>query len=79
MRYASAFARDAYDAALSLDELGERGRIVPEFHNPAIRELLVGAYRLIYRVNNGTIDVLGVIHGARDLRRLWQQERRELL
>jgi toxin ParE1/3/4 len=48
--YAAAFVREARDAARSLVSLAERGRMVPEFNDPSIRELLGGSYRLIYQV-----------------------------
>ena len=40
----------ALDTAASLDTLSERGRIVPEFNQPAVRELFVQRSRLIYEV-----------------------------
>lgn len=42
------------------------GRIVPEKNDPTIRELFEGPYRIIYRVRADRIDVLAVIHGARE-------------
>jgi len=74
--YAAAFVREARDAARSLVSLAERGRIVPEFNEPNIRELLVGSYRLIYQVKKQAIHIIGFIHGARDLWALWDRERR---
>lgn len=47
-----------------------RGRIVPEDKRQRCRELLFGNYRIIYRVEDGTVQILTVIHGARDLLRL---------
>jgi toxin ParE1/3/4 len=42
------------------------GRIVPEFNNKKIRELIRGSYRLVYRiVSLERIDVLTVHHSAR--------------
>ena len=41
-----------------------------------IRELLVGAWRLIYHLNPGVVSILGLIHGARDLSALWEREGR---
>lgn len=38
--YAAAFAREILDAAQSLAELAERGRVVPEWHETNVRELL---------------------------------------
>jgi len=53
-----------------------RGRIVPELSNPDIRELFVGEYRLIYAVEESCITILGLIHGRRDLKRLWEKTQR---
>lgn len=36
-RYAAAFLREIRAASRSLKELAERGRMVPEFSNPAIQ------------------------------------------
>jgi toxin ParE1/3/4 len=45
------------------------GRRVPEFDSDQIREVIEGVYRVIYRVKPDQIDVLAVIHSARDLLR----------
>ena len=60
------------EAATSLETLSERGRVVPELRDPAIRELLVLRYRLLYQVTADTVIVLAFIHGARDFAR-WRQ------
>ena len=56
--------------------MAERGRVVPELDEPTVRELVVGSYRLIYEINEETVYVLGLIHGARDLATLWDKEGR---
>ena len=40
------------------------GRMVPEYEQPDIREVIEGSYRVIYRVKEGQIDVLALVHGA---------------
>ncbi len=75
--YAAAFVRRVRDHARSLDELAERGRIVPELNEPEVRELVVGSYRLIYEVGGEIVHVLGLVHGARDLSALWGDEARK--
>jgi len=45
------------------------GRVVPEFTVSQIREVLEGPYRVLYHVKTGQIDVLAVIHAARDVLR----------
>ena len=56
---------EALETASSLSTLGERGRVVPEFGNAQIRALFVYRYRLIYRVAEGEVFILALIHGAR--------------
>jgi len=41
------------------------GRIVPEFANPQIRELLLKNYRLVYRIVDEKAEILTVIEGHR--------------
>ena len=41
------------------------GRVVPELARPTIRELIEGAYRVVYRVTPDEVQVLTVVHGAR--------------
>ena len=60
----------ALDTAASLDALSERGRVVPEFNQPIVRELFVHRYRLIYEVTPAEVQILAFVHGARDLTRL---------
>ena len=55
---------------LSVDQLElfpESGRRVPESSDPKVRELLVEGYRVMYRVKKGTVQILAVTHGARNL------------
>ena len=40
------------------------GQAVSEYQQPNIRELLEGPYRIIYRIDQGQVVVLAVIHGA---------------
>jgi plasmid stabilization system protein ParE len=43
------------------------GRRVPEYDIEAIREVIEGSYRIIYRIKSDQIDILAVIHGAMDV------------
>ena len=45
------------------------GRRVPEYDMDNIRELIEGAYRIIYRIKSNQVDVLAVIHGAMEVLR----------
>lgn len=76
--YAAAFVRRVRDRARSLADHSERGRVVPELADIRVRELIVGSYRLIYEVAADDVYVLGVIHGARDLAAVWEDDARPL-
>ena len=68
-RYAATLIREARDAARSLREFANRGRVVPEIGDATIRELFVfhQRYRMLYRVLDDEVHILAFIHGARDL------------
>ena len=42
--------------------------MVPEYERKEIREVIEGRYRIIYLVEVSQVQVLAVIHGARELR-----------
>jgi toxin ParE1/3/4 len=56
---------EARSAARSLRRFPRRGRAVPEIDDPAVRELFVKQYRLIYEVLPGRVVILAFLHGAR--------------
>ena len=43
------------------------GRTVPEFEMAQIREVIEGPFRIIYHIKPDQIDVLALIHGAREI------------
>lgn len=45
------------------------GRIVPEYQDENIRELICGTYRIMYVIRENACYVLAVIHTRRDLDR----------
>lgn len=55
------------DAALSLNRFPERGRMVPEFGRPELREIILRSYRIIFRMNHAdhSLEVVRFWHGAR--------------
>lgn len=63
--YASLFTMDVLVAVERLQTFPRSGRIVPEFNDPVIQEILLGNYRIVYRVKNDTVEILTVYHGSR--------------
>ncbi|MGE3076044.1 MAG: type II toxin-antitoxin system RelE/ParE family toxin [Dehalococcoidia bacterium] len=43
------------------------GRKVPEFDLPLLRERIVGPYRLIYLFRPDVVEVVSIVHDAREL------------
>ena len=69
-RYATITVNRLYNRVQPISENPYMGRIVPEFNEKPIREILEGNYRIIYRIKSKTqIDILRVYHGARLLKK----------
>ena len=70
IRYASLTVSRIYHRALLITINPNTGQIVPIFNNKNIRQILIGNYRIIYRiVNEFRVDILRVYHSARSLKR----------
>lgn len=57
------WADSIFGSVERLIEFPESGRIVPEIGRKEIREILLGNYRIIYRIEYELISVLTVRHG----------------
>jgi toxin ParE1/3/4 len=66
-RLATIFADRVIHATDRLASHPRLGRVVPELGIENIREIIVGSYRVIYRVRDDEAQVLTVHHGARPL------------
>jgi toxin ParE1/3/4 len=43
------------------------GRAVPEIGDPSVRELILGSYRIVYKLDGDFVYIVAIHHGARDL------------
>ncbi len=59
---------ELYTAGENLSQLSSRGRIVPEFNQENLRELLIENYRLVYRIKSTTVEIITVFEGHRQLK-----------
>ena len=64
---AAVFAQRAFDAADRLAQFPRSGRTVPELKNPDFREVILGSYRLIYRLRSGDVQILTVHPAAQPI------------
>jgi len=66
IRYANLTVNNIYQKVQVISLNPYSGKIVPEFKNSLIRELVIGNYRTIYRIKSDIqVDILRVYHTAR--------------
>jgi toxin ParE1/3/4 len=51
-----------------LSDFAESGRVIPEFEESGVRELVVRPYRIAYRVDGDEIRIIKIHHSSRVLR-----------
>jgi toxin ParE1/3/4 len=64
--YAQKVVLSIISKAEILNTFPEMGRMVPEIMNPAIRELVIFPYRIMYDTSESNVEILAVLHGKRD-------------
>ena len=70
VKYASVTVSKIYNKVQKLNPNPKIGRYVPEFEIKNIRELIIGNYRIIYRINTEKeIEILRIYHSARLLKK----------
>lgn len=62
---AETWVLELYTTGENLSRFPRRSRIVPEFNQEDIRELLIENYRLVYRATPTTIEILTIFEGHR--------------
>ncbi len=64
--YAKIQAQRFFNAVKVLEKQPKSGKIVPEKQDSSIREILIGNYRIIYKIISSTrVDILTVHHNKR--------------
>ncbi|WP_088257071.1 type II toxin-antitoxin system RelE/ParE family toxin [Fimbriiglobus ruber] len=66
-RYGRAVVGRIFASTGWLADFPRLGAIVPEFEDESLRELLESPYRIVYRVYTDRVDVVAVVHGARQM------------
>jgi len=64
-QYARLLVVDIFQAVDRIAEFPQSGRIVPELNDPIVREVILGNYRLVYRLKDASLELLTIYHGAR--------------
>lgn len=68
--YASAFVQRVFDATDALKAFPNMGRVVPEYEDQKLRELLFHGYRIVYLVDGDSVRIVLVLHAARDMQQV---------
>jgi len=63
------WVRAVYKKVSRLQRFPQSGRIVPEVGRTDLREILVGRYRVIYKVGP-SLSILTIFHGAKELKKM---------
>lgn len=67
-RYAQITIHKIHSQVESLKKHPHLGRVVPEFEDPSIKELITGNFRIVYLIiSEYKIDILRIFHSARNL------------
>lgn len=64
-RYAALLVERLVAAVSRLETFPHSGRLVPEVGDEALREVIYGNYRLVYRLQVETAEIVTVYHAAR--------------
>lgn len=67
IHYARMFTQRVFSATQRLEIFPLSGRVVPEFDQESLREIVLDGYRVIYRVSGEMVDILAIHHGAREV------------
>ena len=63
--YASLMAERIVESVERLQGFPRSGRVVPEVGQEVCREVILGTYRIVYRLEGDRADILTVVHAAR--------------
>ena len=68
--YANRLIEKLISRVALLDSFPQAGRMVPDFRQKSIRELIEGNYRIVYKIHKDHIGIARIHHTARLLRKI---------
>lgn len=63
-RYATLVVERLVESVERLEAFPRSGRVVPEFQDDTLREVIWGNYRIVYRLGDENVQILTVFHGT---------------
>ncbi len=70
------FVLDLRERCLGLERMPERFALLSGFEDRGVRRRVCGNYLIVYRVKDGAVEILRILHGARDYERLLDEDPR---
>jgi toxin ParE1/3/4 len=64
--YANQVANEIIDKSEQLELFPNMGRMVEEFNDPNLREIIIYSYRLIYQITSEGLEVVTIVHCRRN-------------
>lgn len=66
--FAQVFVDKIFDTVERLESFPRSGRIVPEINQDRFREIIIGSYRVVYLLDDNTVNILTVFPASRLLK-----------
>ena len=63
--YARLFTQKTFSVVKRLGDFPKSGRVVPEINMDNVREIVLGNYRIIYRLKDDLVEILTIYHSSR--------------
>jgi len=72
--HADVVVRRLVAAVERLARFPKSGRVVPELPRGGLREVVARPYRIVYRLREGRVEIVAVVHAARLMRGIEETE-----
>lgn len=67
---AGTFVDELYERCLRLGDMPRAYPLLPGWEDKGVRRRIHGSYLIFYRIGPDTIEILHILHGARDYERI---------
>jgi toxin ParE1/3/4 len=65
--YARLFAKKIISIVKNIPQFPKSWRIVPEYRDDNLREIIYQNYRIVYRLKDDIVEIVAICHGAKPL------------
>lgn len=68
LKFAKILTNQIFEIASHLEQFPKLDRIVPEYKDPNLQEIIYKNYRFIYLIKKKHVEIISVIHGSHKLK-----------